>query len=153
MQLSTNFSLEELVASDTAARSGIDNTPDADTLGRLRLLARALESVREVLDGKPIHVNSGYRSLALNAKVGSKSTSAHVSGLAADIVCPSFGRPIDVCRAIRDSQIPFDQVILEFYDPPKSGGWCHFAIAHAGLVGRRECLTIDKNGARMGLEG
>jgi len=145
MQLSQHFSLEVLTASDTAARAGIDNTPDAIALANLKRLAVALESVRGLLNSQPIHINSGYRSVDLNRKVGGQKMSAHLSGLAADLICPSFGTPVEICRAIRDSDIQFDQVIHEF------GSWCHFAIAHDGLRGRMDCLTIDSDGTRMGL--
>jgi zinc D-Ala-D-Ala carboxypeptidase len=145
MQLSEHFSLEELTASEVAARMGIDNTPSPEIIENLRRLARFLEGVRNVLGGRPIHINSGYRSPALNSAVRGTKSSAHMTGRAADIVCPSFGTPLEICKAIRDSELAFDQVIFEF------SSWCHYAIVHDGLVGRRECLTIDGAGTRMGL--
>ena len=136
MQLSDHFSLEELVASELAARQGIDNTPSVEVENNLRVLAAGLERVRVVLAGAPIHVNSGYRCAALNAAVGGAANSAHVRGLAADIVCPGFGSPLDVCRAIAASGVPTDQIIHEF------GAWCHVAFAALGGVPRGEFLTI-----------
>jgi zinc D-Ala-D-Ala carboxypeptidase len=143
MQLSGHFSLEELTASETASRIGIDNNPNDLELRNLRRLAQYLEQVRKLL-GKPIHINSGYRSVALNQKVGGQKMSAHLSGLAADLVCPSYGSPLDVCKTIRDSDILFDQIIYEF------DSWCHFAVTQEELIGRRQCLTIDRNGTREG---
>jgi hypothetical protein len=146
MQLTEHFSLESLIASDTAARFGIDNYPTATAYENLKMLAASAEQVRVLLGNAPMIVSSGYRCLQLNSKIGSKPTSAHVSGLAIDFTCPSYGTPLAVCRAIAASGIPFDQVIHEF------GSWCHFAIAHKGLAGRQQSLTIDKNGTRLGLE-
>jgi zinc D-Ala-D-Ala carboxypeptidase len=145
MRLSDHFSLEEFIASDIAARSGIDNYPTARAYENLKMLAESAEAVRKVL-GYPMHISSGYRCPSLNSMVGSRPTSAHVDGLAIDFTCPEFGTPLQVCREIASSKIPFDQVIHEF------GSWCHFAIVQRGLIGRRELLTIDKKGTRMGLE-
>ncbi|HXA97573.1 MAG TPA: D-Ala-D-Ala carboxypeptidase family metallohydrolase [Candidatus Dormibacteraeota bacterium] len=94
MQLTEHFSLEELIASEVAARSGIDNTPSATIVSNLRVLAQGLERVRAAFGGKPIHVNSGYRCAALNAAIGGAGNSLHMQGLAADIVCPQVGEPL-----------------------------------------------------------
>lgn len=145
MNLSIHFTLEEFLASETAARQGIDNYPPARAYENLKMLAVAMEQVRDLL-GYPIHVNSGYRCPALNSAVGSKPTSAHIDGLAVDFTCAAFGPPVEVCRAIEASKLPFDQCIREF------DAWSHFAIAHRGLIGRRQVLTIDKAGTRTGLE-
>lgn len=144
MQLSEHFSLEEMIASDTAARAGIDNYPAARAYENLKLLAASAEKIRALL-GFPMHVSSGYRCAQLNSLVGSKPTSAHPDGLAMDFTCPQFGSPLDICKALASSDIAFDQVIHEF------GAWCHFAIAHKGLIGRQDLLTIDKGGTRKGL--
>jgi len=141
MQLSANFSLEELTRSEVAARKGLDNTPDAETVENLRELAAALEQIRALL-GHPIHINSGYRSAKVNAAVGSKETSAHRQGYAADFVCPGYGSPREVCHAIMDSTIAYDQCLLEF------DAWCHFSVAPAM---RRMNLTIDAQGTRNGI--
>ena len=69
MQLTAHFSLEELIASETATRSGIDNTPPSELMPNLRALADGLEKVRAALGGRPIHINSGYRCPALNKAV------------------------------------------------------------------------------------
>lgn len=139
MQLTEHFSLEELIASDVAARKGIDNRPPAGLLPNLRLLGQGLEQVRAQLGGLPIHVNSGYRSQALNAAVGGAAGSWHILGLAADIICPKFGSPLQVCRAIAESGLAVDQVIHEF------GTWCHVSFPSPLHAGRRELWTIARS--------
>jgi len=106
MMLSEHFSLEELTASEVAARAGIDNTPSPEAMGNLLRLAEGLELVRAALGNNPIHVTSGYRSPRLNQMVGGAKNSMHMQGLAADILCPSFGPPLEVCRAIATSGDP-----------------------------------------------
>lgn len=120
MNLSQNFTLEELTHSDLAVRKGIKNDPDPDTLENLKTLASTLEQVREVL-GTPILINSGYRCPKLNAAVGGSMTSAHVQGLAADFISPKFGTPREICLAVLKSGIPFDQIIQE-------GTWVHLSV-------------------------
>lgn len=147
MQLSEHFSLEELVASESAARLGIDNTPPAEIVLNLKVLAQGLERVRAALGGKPIHVNSGYRCPALNTAIKGAGNSMHMQGLAADILCPQLGPPLDVCRAIVAAGIETDQVIHE------CGRWCHVAFAAPGTQARRDLLTIATaaEGFRPGL--
>jgi hypothetical protein len=143
MQLSVHFSLQRLIYSETALRRGIDNTPPVDLLENLSALAHGLEQVQRLL-GHPIEISSGYRCAALNAAVGGAPASAHVQGRAADFVCPPFGTPAQIARAIRDSEIAFDTVILEF------GEWVHLAFAPRP---RRRVLTIHdaKHGYLEGL--
>ena len=136
MQLSPNFSLEELIASEVAARAGINNSPGPLVIENLYRLAQGLEMVRLAVGSLPIHINSGYRSPALNARVGGAAGSAHVKGLAADIVCPQFGSPLHVCRAIAEQGFETDQIIHEF------GKWCHVAFAAPGTAARNQLLTI-----------
>lgn len=133
MKLSEHFDLDELTVSETAARHGLDNTPGTEEIENLRLLARMLESVRTILGDNVIIVTSGYRSPAVNALVKGSTTSAHMSGLAADFICPSFGSPLNVCLAVVGSNVSFDQCIHEF------GRWCHLAV---GGQWRRQALTI-----------
>lgn len=134
MQLTEHFTLEEMCASQVAARRGLDNTPGPVELENLKRIAEAMERVRTILGGKAIHVDSGYRSLLVNASVGGVSTSAHCRGLACDFVCPAFGTPADVALAILKSDIEYDQLILEY-------GWVHLGLASDGLPDRREALT------------
>lgn len=136
MQLSEHFSLEELIASEVAARAGIDNRPSPEIIENLRALAQGLELVRRALGDLPIRISSGYRCPDLNARVGGARNSAHMSGLAADISCSGFGTPLDVCRAIADQHIATDQIIHEF------GSWCHVAFPARGTFARNERLTI-----------
>lgn len=120
MQLSPHFSLEELTASSTARRLGIDNTPPAEALANLAVTANGLEGVRSLL-GQPMRIDSGFRCPALNRAVGGAKTSAHMSGYAADFVCPEFGDPLAIVKAIAASELPFDQVIQE-------GTWVHISF-------------------------
>ena len=87
--MATYFTLSELLRSDTAAARSIDNAPSHDVIRRLNaLMDECLDPVRE-LWGKPIGVNSGYRSPALNAAVGGAAASQHMKGEAADITTGS----------------------------------------------------------------
>ena len=134
--LTAHFTLEDLTASDTARRRGIDNMPSAAVTANLRRTAETLERVRDVLGGRPVIINSGYRAAALNRAVGGVPSSAHLSGLAADFVCPKFGAPLDICRAISASSIEFDQLIQE-------GTWVHIGLAPIGTKPRRQVLTAS----------
>ena len=149
MLLSEHFSLEELTASEVAARAGIDNSPSAETMQNLLRLAVRLELVRAALGNNPLHVTSGYRSPRLNQMVGGSKNSMHMQGLAADILCPAFGPPLEVCRAIAKSGIAADQIIHEF------GRWCHVGLAPEGHAARNELLTIANvvTGYELGLHG
>jgi hypothetical protein len=130
MNLSEHFTIEELVASQLAARHRIDNRPGPAELANLHRVASVLEEVR-VLVGGPVLVSSGYRSPAVNAAVGGAKSSAHLQGLAADINVPGF-TPRALAQRIRDSDIQFDQLIYE-------GTWVHIGLAAGAL--RREVLT------------
>lgn len=122
--LSDHFTLDELTRSDTALRLGIDNTqPPFEVLRNLGYLAEVLERVRAQL-AAPLIITSGYRCPALNAALGSKPTSAHVLGLAADFIAPGFGSPLEVAQQINESAIRYDQLIHE-------GRWVHLSISRA----------------------
>lgn len=142
MNLTPHFTLEEMTASQTAARLGLDNTPPPEMIAALKRTAQLLEEVRALLGGRPLLVSSGYRGPAVNRAVGGAPNSAHMLGCAADFSCPSFGSPLDICRKIAASDIAFDQVIHEFR------AWVHIAWAP---VPRRMLLTIDGTGSRLGL--
>jgi len=103
--------------------------------------------VRAALRNNAIHVTSGYRSPRLNQMVGGSKNSMHTQGLAADILCPAFGPPLAVCRAIATSGIPAHQIIHEF------GRWCHVGFAPEGHAARNELLTIANvaTGYELGL--
>lgn len=136
--MTPNFTIAELTVTNT----GLANTPNADQLANIERLAATLERVRRVLGGKPLIVTSAFRSPAVNRAVGGSPTSAHVHGLAADFTCPRYGSPLQVCTAIEESGIEFDQLIHEY------GRWVHLGV---GPRERGEVLTIDKRGTRPGL--
>lgn len=143
-QLSANFSLEELTA--TSHRE-LDNTPSADVIAVLTDTATHMELVRARLGNLPIHVNSGYRSAAVNAAVGGVANSAHLTGHACDFVCPQAGDPLLICRILSAPYdglppIAFDQVIEE-------GTWVHISFAQPM---RQQVLTKNPAGGyRAGL--
>ena len=147
--LSAHFTLEELTASETAERFNIDNTPTPEHLANLQRLAEFLEEVKKVLGGKPVMINSAYRGPAVNEKVGGSKTSQHMVGCAADLRIPGMN-PDEVCRAIIASDLPFDQLIREFYDPTKAaGGWTHISVPNVKeMTPRKQALIIDKQGTR-----
>jgi hypothetical protein len=128
--LTSHFTLSELTRSSTAERLGIDNTVPPIILPHLRVTAEGLEQIRALL-GFPLHVGSGYRCAALNTAVGGARESAHMDGYAADFVCPAFGDPRSIVKAIEASDIQFDKCIQE-------GTWAHISFAPTL---RRELLT------------
>lgn len=141
MQVSEHFSLEELTASSVAARKGLDNTPNATEIANLMRTAALLEQVRTLLN-KPITVNSAFRSKAVNDAVGSKDTSQHRIGCAADIRVSGM-TPKQVVQACIDANVPYDQIIEEF------GSWTHISVPDSPKrPPRRQALTIDKAGTR-----
>ena len=140
---SPNFSMDELTHSDTAARHGIDNTPNDNEKENLYKLAMEMEDVRELLNNKPIFASSGYRCLALNELLGSKKTSAHTKGLAADLTCRQYGTPNEIVFALINSSIPYDQVILEF------NRWVHISFCEDQETPRRQALIINKQGTML----
>ena len=143
MQLSPNFSLSDLVRSETAEERGIDNTPPPEIIENLKRLAAGLEKVRALL-GAPLEISSAYRCAALNEAVGGSGTSQHMQGLAVDFECPAFGTPLEIADAIGRSGLVFDQCILEY------GRWVHLSFSDAP---RRRLLTIydDDKGYVAGL--
>jgi hypothetical protein len=141
MKLTENFTLEELTVSEIAVRKNLDNTPNATESTNLIRTALLLEQVRELLK-KPILVNSAFRSKPVNDAVGSKDSSQHRIGCAADIRVPGM-TPKQVVQACIDANIPFDQIIEEF------GSWTHISVPNtASTAPRRQALIIDKAGTR-----
>jgi uncharacterized protein YcbK (DUF882 family) len=139
MQLSEHFSLEELTHTD---HREFDNTPNADEIANLNRLAAFLEQVKTVLGGKPVMINSAFRCKQVNDAVGSKDTSQHRIGCAADIRVPGM-TPDEVVKAIIASGIGYDQLIREF------DRWTHISVPNvAGNNPRRQSLIIDKSGTR-----
>ena len=140
MQLSEHFTLEELTA--TSHRE-FDNTPKANELANLMRVASLLEQVKTLLGGKPVMINSGFRSKQVNDSVGSKDTSQHRLGCAADIRVPGM-TPKEVVEAIMSSDIPYDQLIKEF------DSWTHISVPNTTTdKPRRQALIIDRQGTRL----
>jgi uncharacterized protein YcbK (DUF882 family) len=138
--MTPHFTLEELTHTDHRT---LDNTPNEQELANLQRLAEFLEDVKEALGGKPIMVNSAFRSKQVNDAVGSKDTSQHRTGCAADIRVPSM-TPDQVVRAIIASDLGFDQVIREF------DRWTHISIPNQPTGSpRKQALIIDKAGTRV----
>ena len=142
MKLSEHFSLIEFTRSQTASRYGIDNTPNEEQLENLKTLAKGLEDVRTKLDSNPINISSGFRCEALNDRLGSKRTSRHIMGLAADLTCDRYGDVERIFNVLKESSIGFDQLILEY------NSWIHISFPKEGEEPRRQVLVIDKNGVR-----
>lgn len=143
MKLSEHFDLAEFTASQTADRLRLDNTPPEAVIANMMVLANGLEQVRALLGNRPLSITSGYRSPSVNAAVGSKPTSQHLTGQAADFICPRYGSPADIVAEIVGSGIDYDQVIQEFAG--NGGGWCHISFSPRN---RRQALIIDSQGTR-----
>lgn len=137
--MTPHFTLAELTHTDHRV---FDNTPNEQELANLKRLALFLEQVKTVLGGKPIMVNSAFRSKAVNDAVGSKDTSQHRIGCAADIRVPTM-TPDQVVRAIIASGLPYDQIIREF------DRWTHVSIPNTPEAKpRKQALIIDRSGTR-----
>jgi zinc D-Ala-D-Ala carboxypeptidase len=142
MQLSPNFTLEELTRSDAASRNGWDNTPNEAEIENLKRLAELLQVVKTALGGKPVMINSGFRSKQVNDSVGSKDSSQHRIGCAADIRVPGM-TPRQVVEACIAAKVPFDQIILEF------DSWTHISVPNTPeSAPRGSKLIIDRQGTR-----
>lgn len=137
--MTPHFTLAELTA--TSHRQ-FDNTPNEAETANLQRLAEFLEQVKTALDGKPIMINSAFRSKQVNDSVGSKDTSQHRIGCAADFRVPGM-TPDAVVRAIIAAGLPFDQIIREF------DSWTHISVTNTpDGTPRRQALIIDKAGTR-----
>jgi len=140
MNLSEHFTFEELTHTD---HREFDNIPNVEETENLTRLAGFLEQVKEVLGGKPIMVNSAFRSEAVNNAVGSRNTSQHRIGCAADIRVPGM-TPDEVVKAVIASGIGYDQIIREF------DRWTHISVPNTkDMTPRRQALIIDKQGTRV----
>jgi len=145
MNMSPHFTFAELTHTDHRNLENIPNGPEIQNLYRL---AAFLEQIRTLMGGAPIMVNSAFRSKALNRAVGSKDTSQHRLGCAADIRVPGV-TPSAVCAAIYAAGLPYDQLIKEFATP-EGGGWTHVSIPNqADGIPRCQALIIDRLGTRL----
>ena len=145
IRLSKNFALSEMVKSATAERLNVDNSPsDIHLVNLTHLAIHILQPVRDEFG--VITINSGYRSPALNAKVGGSKTSQHCNGQAADF--ESFSTPNPVLAKWIANNLEFDQLILEFYDGVNpNSGWVHCSY---NLMGnRKKILTALKTGGKV----
>lgn len=139
MSLSEHFSLDELTHTD---HREYDNIPNEAEIENLKRLAAMLEQVRDAIGGKPILVNSAFRSAEVNKAVGSTDRSQHRIGCAADIRVPQM-TPDQVVKAVMAAKLPFDQLIREF------DRWTHISIPNtADAKPRGQVLIIDKQGTR-----
>ena len=150
MKLSHHFTLAELTRSAKALELGIDNTPPPELLPRLVRTAEMLERVRSTLRC-PVIVTSGYRCPGLNAAVGSRSTSDHTQGHAADILAPGFGTPTEVARILAPlvSVLGIGQIILEGVGGKQ---WVHLST-HEPEKSINRILTITDAGTVPGIVG
>ena len=140
MNLSPHFTLDELTHTD---HRQFDNTPNASEMANLVRLAAFLEDVKTVLGGKPVMINSAFRCKAVNDAVGSRDTSQHRIGCAADIRVPGM-TPDEVVKAIRAAGLGYDQIIREF------DRWTHISIPNNPEdKPRQQALIIDRSGTRQ----
>jgi uncharacterized protein YcbK (DUF882 family) len=140
MQLSEHFTLDELTHTD---HREFDNTPNESEMTNLTRLAAFLEEVKIVLGSKPVMINSAFRSKQVNDAVGSKDSSQHRIGCAADIRVPGM-TPDEVVKAVIAANLPYDQIIREF------DRWTHISVPNTkDMTPRRQALIIDKTGTRV----
>jgi len=144
VKLSDNFSLIEFTKSQTAERKGIENTPnEIHTIAMEALCHNILERVRSAF-AKPVMINSGYRSPALCEAIGSKSTSQHCNGEAADIEIYGVSN-YDLAKYI-ENNLNFDQLILECWDGVEpNSGWVHVSYVD-DTTNRKDVLTYTRAG-------
>ena len=142
--MTPNFTLAELTVTD---HREFKNEPNPTETANLKRLAELLEQVKVAIGGKPVMVNSAFRSKQVNDAVGSRDTSQHRLGCAADIRVPGMA-PDAVVKAIIAAKLPYDQLIREFATP-NGGGWTHISIPNDPKgKPRGQVLIIDSKGTR-----
>jgi hypothetical protein len=137
MKLSANFTLDEFLVSQTAARHGIDMTPPPEVVDNLRRLCEGCLQPLRAATNRPIFISSGYRSPELNQLIGGSKSSRHQTGEAADFLVSGM-TPYDTCRLIVEMGLPYDQVIHEF------GRWVHLGVAD--ILRGEELTAYRKDG-------
>jgi zinc D-Ala-D-Ala carboxypeptidase len=151
MNLTKNFTLEEMTKSETALRHDLENTPNEQEISAMKLLAeKVLQPVRDHF-GKGVKVNSGFRNQDVNQKVGGSRNSDHTRGQACDIEIPGIPNA-ELAEWIKDN-LEYNQLILEFYTPgvPDSG-WVH--VSYIPEDNKKQVLTATKkNGKTVYLQG
>ena len=142
MKLTANFSLSELTKSQTATRKGSDNTPSPEHQENLKLLCEAvLQPVREHF-GRVVTVTSGYRSPELCTAIGSKITSQHARGEAADFEI--FGVSNKELADYIHEHLDYDQLILEYWnESDPNSGWVHCSYSEG--KNRKQYLKAYKD--------
>jgi zinc D-Ala-D-Ala carboxypeptidase len=142
MKLSANFELAELIKSQVAERKGIPNNPSPDQIDNLKSLCiNVLQPIRSEFD-KPVIISSGFRSAELCIAIGSKPTSQHAEGKAADLEIPGVDN-MELAMWIKNN-LNFDQLILEFYkDGEPNSGWIH--VSWNGDDNRNQTLRAMRN--------
>ena len=137
--MTPNFTLAELTVTD---HREFKNEPNPSEIANLQRLAGLLEQVKVAIGGKPVMVNSAFRSKQVNDAVGSKDTSQHRLGCAADIRVPAM-TPDQVVKAVIAAKLPFDQLIREF------DRWTHISVPNDPKgKPRGQVLIIDSKGTR-----
>ena len=148
MKLSENFSLKEVVRSSTAKKLGIDNTPNEEHLQNLQVVVNEIAQPLRDHFGKPVRINSGYRSPALNDAIGGSKKSQHSKGEALDLEIDGVSN-MEVADWICDN-CDYDQVILEFYNPAEgpNSGWVHASCKENLDENRKRNLIALKDGKK-----
>lgn len=149
MKLTENFTLAELTKSETAEKNNIENIPNNEEIECLKQLCEnILQPLRDDFQ-KPLIISSGFRSKKLSLLVGSKTTSQHCKGQAADFIIPG----IDNKRVFKHiiENLPMDQVILEYYQEDDTNDFSNKGWIHCSYVpnGRGQALTKDKTGYKL----
>lgn len=151
MQLTPHFTLAELVASSTAKRLGLDNTPTPAVLANLQRTAHMLEGIRAHLSGKAVIVTSGYRGREVNQAVGGATSSDHMMGQAADIQVPSFGTPYEVAKNLAADLdwLGIGQII---YEVNGSSRWVHVSTRVPAKPVNRVITIVVGKGTFLGVQ-
>lgn len=138
-KITEHFTWNEVTFSDQATRAGLDNTPPDEFLPNIQRMANFMEQVRYVLGGRPIHINSWFRTPEVNQLIHGSKTSAHMKGLACDFTCSVLGDPKRVAQELSQSNLDYDQIILE------GNRWVHIGLAEGN---RKQILTAFFPGPR-----
>lgn len=138
--MSNHFKLSEMLATST----GLYNEPTNSTVAsNIDNTMWRMDEVREAL-GKPVRITSGYRSHAVNSRIGGSATSDHLKGLAVDFVCANMD-PIDICEVILEADIELDQLIAEYHNGKR---WVHIGF---GSRMRHQVMTLRDGKYQQGL--
>lgn len=138
-QITSSFTFGSMLKTNKVNWQRGENDPTSQT--EVDNIVNTLEQLQKIRDklGSPITITSGYRGPNVNSKVGGAKQSDHLSGMAADFVCPGFGTPKDIVNAIISMGIPYKQLILE--NPPGRNGWVHIAFSRSSSANKNETLS------------